>query len=82
MKKKQISVQIYLMNLSIEQWNKFIMEYFLNFPVLNNIYICMYVCLCVCVYIYIIRVLVVTKSLCRYVLNQVQYNMESAQYLG
>ena len=33
-------------------------------------------------YIYIIRVLVVTKSLCGYVSNQVQYNMESAQYLG
>ena len=29
---------------------------------------------------YIIRVLVVTKSLCGYVSNQVQYNMESAQY--
>ena len=33
-------------------------------------------------YIYIIRVLVVTKSLCGFVLNQVQCNMESAQYLG
>ena len=30
----------------------------------------------------IIRVLVVTKSLCGYVLNQVPYNMESARYLG
>ena len=30
---------------------------------------------------YIMRVLVVNKSLCGYVLNQVQYNMESAQYL-
>ena len=28
------------------------------------------------------RVLVVTKSLCGYVSNRVQYNMESAQYLG
>ena len=28
------------------------------------------------------RVLVVSKSLCGYVLNQVQYDMESAQYLG
>ena len=27
------------------------------------------------------RVLVVSKSLCGYVSNQVQYNMESAQYL-
>ena len=27
------------------------------------------------------RVLVVSKSLCGYVLNQVQYNMESAQYV-
>ena len=26
--------------------------------------------------------LVVTKSLCGYVSNQVKYNMESAQYLG
>ena len=31
---------------------------------------------------YIITVLVVTKSLCGFVSNQVQYNMESAQYLG
>ena len=30
-------------------------------------------CVCVCV---------VTKSLCGFVSNQVQYNMESAQYLG
>ena len=28
------------------------------------------------------RVLVVSKSLCGYVSNQVQYNMDSAQYLG
>ena len=34
------------------------------------------------IYIYIITVLVVTKSLCEFVANQVQYNMESAQYLG
>ena len=27
------------------------------------------------------RVLVVSKSLCGYVSNQVQYNMDSAQYL-
>ena len=46
------------------------------------------ICICVCVYIYIyiyiyiIRVLVDTKSLCGNVSNQVQYNMESAQYLG
>ena len=33
-------------------------------------------------YVYIIMVLVVTKSLCGFVANQVQYNMESAQYLG
>ena len=31
---------------------------------------------------YIITVLVVTKSLFGLVSNQVQYNMESAQYLG
>ena len=38
---------------------------------------------CVYVYIYIYkRVLVVSKSLCGYVSNQVQYNMENAQYLG
>ena len=30
---------------------------------------------------YIMRVLVVSKSLCGYVSNQEQYNMESAQYL-
>ena len=34
------------------------------------------------IYIYIIRELVVSKSLCGDVWNQVQYNMESAQYLG
>ena len=34
------------------------------------------------IYIYVITVLVVTKSLCEFVANQVQYNMESAQYLG
>ena len=28
------------------------------------------------------RVLIVSKSLCGYVSNQVQYNMESAQYLS
>ena len=31
---------------------------------------------------YIITVLVVTKWLCGFVSNQVQYNMDSAQYLG
>ena len=35
------------------------------------------------IYIYnIITVLVVSKSLCGLVANQVQYNMESARYLG
>ena len=34
------------------------------------------------IYIYIIRGLVVNKSLCGYVSNEVQYNMESAQYLA
>ena len=34
------------------------------------------------IYIYIITVLVITKSLCGFVSNQVHYNMESAQYLG
>ena len=35
------------------------------------------------IYIYnIITVLVVTISLCEFVANQVEYNMESAQYLG
>ena len=33
------------------------------------------------IYIYIITVLVVTKSLCGFVSNQVQYYKESAQYL-
>ena len=32
-------------------------------------------------YNYIMRVLIVSKSLCGYVSNQVQYNVESAQYL-
>ena len=31
---------------------------------------------------YIIRVLVVSKTLCGYVSNQRQYKMGSAQYLG
>ena len=39
-------------------------------------------CVCVCVCVCIIVVLVVTKSLCGFMANQVQYNMESAQYLG
>ena len=35
------------------------------------------------IYIYIYKtVLVVTKSLCGFVANQVQYNTEIAQYLG
>ena len=34
------------------------------------------------IHIYIRKVFVVIKSLCRFVANQVQYNMESAQYLG
>ena len=33
-------------------------------------------------YYYIMRVLVVSKLFCGYVSNQVQYNMERAQYLG
>ena len=50
------------------------------------IYICVCVCLCVyaCVCVCIIRVLVVTKSLCGFVLNHEGYNMKSSQelYLG
>ena len=47
----------------------------------------MYVCVYLCISkmqetIYIITVLVVTESLCGFVVNQVQYDMESAQYLG
>ena len=42
-----------------------------------------YLSLHIYIYIYyIITVLVFTKSFCGFVLNQVQYNMESAQYLG
>ena len=37
--------------------------------------------MCVCMYVCIITVFVVTKSLCGFLLNQVQYNMESAEYL-
>ena len=33
------------------------------------------------IYIYILKVLVITKSLYGFVANQVQYNMESCQYL-
>ena len=32
-------------------------------------------------YIYIITVLVIAKSLCGFMVNQVQYNIDSAQYL-
>ena len=32
-------------------------------------------------YIYIVTVLVVTNSLCGFVVNQVWYNLESAEYL-
>ena len=45
-------------------------------------YIYIYIYIYYIILYYIIRVLVVTKSLCGYVSNQVQYNMESAQYLG
>ena len=49
--------------------------------------ICTYIYIYIYIYIYeykyyIIRVLVVTKSLCDYVSNQVRYNLNSAQYLG
>ena len=45
-------------------------------PIYIYIYIYIYL------YIYIITMLVVTKSLCGFVGNQVQYHTESAQYLG
>ena len=45
----------------------------------NMIYIYIYI---IIIIIIIITVLIVTKSLCGFVANQVQYNMESAQYLG
>ena len=38
-------------------------------------------CVCVCVCVRIITVLVVTKSLCGFVENQGQNDMESAKYL-
>ena len=41
-----------------------------------------YIYIYIYIYTYIITVFVVTKSLCGFVMNQVQYNMESAQYLG
>ena len=51
-----------------------------NLSYAPRIYIYIYI------YIYIlyniITVFIVTKSLCGFVSNQVQYNMESAQYLG
>ena len=54
------------------------------FPVSSISYYTMksYICEWLYIYIYIIRVLVVSKSLCGYVSDQVQYNMERAQYLG
>ena len=54
---------------------------FITYLYIKTVYIYIYVCVCVCVY-YIVRVLVVTKSLCGYASSQVQYNMERAQYLG
>ena len=53
-----------------------------NFMVYAFVRLSLSLSLSLYIYIYIIRVLVVTKSLCGYVSNQVQYNMESAQYLG
>ena len=41
----------------------------------------MNITLCVYIYIYIVTVLVVTNSLYGFVVNQVWYNSESAQYL-
>ena len=46
------------------------------------VYIYIYILLTIDINIYIITVSVVTKSLCGFVLNQMQYNMKSAQYLG
>ena len=45
------------------------------------IYIYIYIIIIIIIII-IIPLLVVTKSLCGFVAKQVQYNMESAQYLG
>ena len=47
-----------------------------------HMYICVYAYICMSIYIYVITVLAVTKSLFEFVSNQVQYNIESSQYLG
>ena len=61
-------------------------ELFIYLPLItgHNIYICIYIynIYIIIIIIIIISVLAVTKSLCGFVANQVQYNMESAQYLG
>ena len=48
---------------------------------LMSLYIYVCVCISISIYIYIVTVLAVTNSLCGFVANQVQYNLESAQYL-
>ena len=45
---------------------------------MSNVYI--YVCVCVCVCV-LQQYMVVTISLCGFVEDQMQYNLESAQYL-
>ena len=45
-------------------------------------YVYIYIYLYIYIYIYIITVLVVNKSVCGFVSNQMQCNMESVQYLG
>ena len=70
MKKQKLSVSLLkLITEQIEKW-----------PSINSVYI--YIYIYIYIYLFIIPVLVVTKSLCGYVANQVQYDMESAQYLG
>ena len=59
-------------SLSQTIWPRLVSRQFLTLPIVKTY-----------IYIYIyIRLLVVTKSVCGYVSIQVQYNMESAQYLG
>ena len=48
----------------------------------THIYVCIYIYIYIYIYMYIVTVLVVTNLLCWFVANQVQYNLESAQYLG
>ena len=84
---RYLSTYIYILYLSI-YLSIYIYIYiciYISISIFIYIYLSIYLHIYLSIYIYIyyiIPLLVFTKSLCGYVSNQVQYNMESAQYLG